>query len=215
MAHVRGGPAASARWPLLPRFVHNGATKLQGERMTTLRTCTRALGGALLAALVAALLAACGGGGGSPGTTTGGSVDGGGSTPPPPGTAVVDKYIGTWVACAPADTGGFERDTLALNKSGATTMVFSETRFNFPSPDCTGNGTQVGGTVTGSFLFVGTKTISGQTVDKIDITTTGSGTLTRQVIVIASDAKLHFGLTSPVDASGYPDTLDSVGWVRQ
>ena len=49
----------------------------------------------------------------------------------------------------------------------------------------------------------------------IDITTTGSGTLTRQVIVIASDAQLHFGLTSSVDASGYPDTLDSVGWVRQ
>ena len=131
------------------------------------------------------------------------------------GTAVVDKYVGTWVACAPGDAGGFERDTLALNKSGATTMVFSETRFNFPSPDCTGNGTQVGGTVTGSFSFVGTKTISGQTVDKIDITTTGSGTLTRQVIVIAADAQLHFGLTSTVDASGYPDALDSVGWVRQ
>ena len=127
---------------------------------------------------------------------------------------VVDKYIGTWVACAPAD-GGFERDTLALNKSGASTMVFSETRFNFPSPDCTGNGTQVGDTATGSFLFVGTKTIGGQTVDKIDITTTGSGTRTRQVIVIASDAKLHFGLTSSVDANGYPDSLDSVGWVRQ
>lgn len=176
-----------------------------------------------LAALLLAALAGCGGGGGSPGTPGGsgvsgstGSSTGGSSTPTP----VVNKYVGTWVRCLATSSTGSTRETLALNRTSDTMMVFSDTQLTFNNLACTGTGAgQV--TTTGTVQFVGaTKAIGSDTVDEVNITQTGSTTVQKQVLVIHSDGRLFTGVAAGssgavLDANGYPSTLDPNGYSVQ
>jgi len=167
---------------------------------------------ALLAgAATLAVLAACGGGGGGgDGTTLGGSTDGstGGTT----ASAVVDKYVGTWVLCRGTGSMGSEREDLTLVKASDTTVNFSSTDAGYASTDCSGAVT-TSQTDTGTATFVGSETLGADTVDKIDIVQNGS--TIRQVIVIRADGKFYSGVDAgsggPVDANGYPTTLETEG----
>jgi hypothetical protein len=171
-----------------------------------------------LSALMLALVAGCGGGGGSPGTTHGG-VTGGGSGSGGGGTTtpVVNKYVGTWVRCT-ATGATSTRQTLALNRTTDTTMVFSETDVSFNNTSCTGTGTgQVSSN--GTILFVGTtKNIGSDVVDEVQIAVTGSSSTQNQVFVVRSSGNLFIGLTgtgATFDANGYPNALDPNGFTPQ
>lgn len=176
-----------------------------------------------LATGLVATLAACGGGGGSPGTPTGGSISGGGggsggggSGGSGGGTAVTDKYIGTWVRCLDTGSGTSERETLGLNKTGDTTMVFNDVQVAFNNATCTGTGSSQA-TTNGTVLFTGTKTINGEAVDEVNITPT-NGPMQKDVLVVRTDRKLYEGVTDKtavLDANGYPSTIDPNGFAPQ
>lgn len=172
------------------------------------------------------MLAACGGGGGSPGTPGGGSISGGGGGGSSGGggsggsggtsTAVVDKYVGTWMRCLATGNATSERETLALNKTGDTTMVYSHVQVTFNNTTCTGTGVSQAST-NGTVLFTGTKTINGETVDEVNITPSNSS-VQKEVLVVRTDRKLYEGVvdnTAVLDANGYPSTIDPNGFAPQ
>lgn len=165
------------------------------------------------AGLLAAGVAACGGGGGSPGTPSGGGVSGGGGGGGG-SSAVTDKYIGTWVRCLVTGGSTAQQDTLVLNKSTDTSMVFSDTLINYNNTTCVGTGAQQAPT-TGNVTWVGSKSIGSETVDEITIQTNGVVPIAKQVIEIRTDTKLYLGdTTSTVDANGYPNAIDPNGFTK-
>lgn len=182
----------------------------------------RALQGCLAACLLASL-AACGGGGGSPGTPggstgsgggTGGGVDGSGGSGSTPS---VDQYVATWVRCVPTGSATSERETLALNKTSDTAMVYSDVVLTFNNANCAGNSASQSNT-NGTVLFTGTKVIGTDTVDEVEITPTGSTTTQKEVLVVRADLHLYEGVVDAnavLDANGYPSTLDPNGFASQ
>jgi hypothetical protein len=169
----------------------------------------------LAGALALAVLAACGGGGGGDGTgltSLTGGTDSNGSTGSTTSAAVVDKYVGTWVLCRPTGSMGSEREDLTLVKASDTMVDFSSTNTAFATTDC--SGAQTGSqTDSGTATFVGSEALGTDTVDKIDIVQ--NGTPSKQVVVIRADGKFYSGVDvssgGPVDANGYPTTLEADG----
>lgn len=189
-----------------------------------------------LASFVTALLlalAGCGGGGdggtgsnssvfGTGSTSGSGSGTGTGSTTGTGSgttTAVVDKYVGTWLAtCDNTGPSSSQRESLTLKKATATSVTFTDTQTNYGTGDCSGSstGTQ---THTGSANWIGTKTASGQNVDEIEIAQDGQAGTTKQIVVIEADGKFYSGVEASdggtVDVDGYPDTLQPTGSTKQ
>jgi hypothetical protein len=155
---------------------------------------------------VLAALAGCGGGGTAANALA--SATG----------ARMDAYAGTWDACFPdAGGGGSSAETLAIEKTGATTADFRLTAQRHASADCSGpaSGSE---NDAGSLAIVGTKTISGESVDKV--TVTEGGTVSNTVLVIRASGKLHTGSDRnepgyTADAEGFPETLNAVGYTKR
>lgn len=170
----------------------------------------------LATGLLATLLAACGGGGGNPGTTTGsGSGSGSGSGGVTTGASAVEKYLGTWSMCTQVSIGDARsvRDRLTFAKSSETTMTVAATSTFFTSVDCSGGAGQTA-TINSTVALAGTKTINGETVDKVDVT--NSGGTSKDVLRIRTDGKLYTGNPGGgSDADGYPIALDPVGLTRE
>ena len=151
------------------------------------------------------LVVSCGGGGDAPASTP--------TTPTAPTTTttsadVADKYVGTWGGCL-LEGSVYQRESLAFSKQNATTVAFTFNGSQFAAADC--NGAALATTAdSGTVVFGGTKTIGTSTVDKgIVIRAT---TESKQVF-LATATTLIFGRSArdggPVDADGYPTTLDS------
>lgn len=183
-----------------------------------------ALNARLLGTLVmVAALAACGGGEGSADTEGTGGTGSTGSTGGTEGTggtggttaAAADKYAGSWTACF-SEGGASERENLVITKTGDTTLAFTFTATSHASADCSGSAT---GTETGSgtATLVGTKQVSGQTVDKANLVE--GGMTEKQIFLIGSDGKFYTGFPtdeagSNPDAEGYPGAIDPQGFSK-
>jgi hypothetical protein len=157
------------------------------------------------------ILAACGGGSDRADGPTG---DGPGA----PGTAdAVDKYAGSWVACFPDAGAGSTRELLVISKTGAATGSFSIAATHFPGAGCTGTSSGTDGEA-GSLTIVGTKTVSGETVDKVN--TLEGGVSGKTILAVLPDGTLHTGRdrNDPefrADAEGFPESLNPIGYTRQ
>jgi hypothetical protein len=134
--------------------------------------------------LAAALLAGCGGG---------------------DDDAPADKYIGIWQGCIVEGANSY-RETLLITKTSDVRLRVEVSQAHFPgSTTCAGTPA---GTVSGiaAFDVQGTKTVQGQTVDKV-INSQGGGS--RKDIFLVSATMLRYSAENgPVDAEGYPETLD-------
>jgi hypothetical protein len=153
-----------------------------------------------------ALLAGCGGGDGD------GDGDGGMAGP----IQTVDKYVGKWSSCFAIETG-FEKDTFSLNKVNDTKGVIFDSRATYRFPDCSGTATILKASI-GTLVLNGTTTIGGDTVDKALITESGYPPDQKQVFLIRGTGPVT--LTSgrmggPIDADGYPTTLDRISLIRE
>lgn len=169
------------------------------------------------------VLASCGGGSGTGTTSNSSGGSGTGATTTAAGgggtstSAVVDKYVGTWVGpCSSTGTSTAEIEMLALQKVTDTSMNATDTQNNYNSLNCSG-GPVTTKTNTSAGTWVGSKTIaSGETVDEINVVQNGQ--TQKQIIVIKADGKLYTGLQAPdgtVDTNGYPNTLDPKGMTKQ
>ena len=183
--------------------------------MASTRTTFRVLA----ACLLAALLAACGGGGGNPGTTNGtsggggsGSGGNGGNGGVTPGASTVEKYLGTWVQCTQISATDSVLDRLVFAKSSETSMSASVTSTFFATVTCSGPAGQTL-TTNSTVTLAGTKTINGETADRINVT--NSSGATKDVLMVRNDGKLYTGSTTGgVDGDGYPTTIEPAGFTK-
>jgi hypothetical protein len=147
-----------------------------------------------------ATLAACGGGGGSTA-----------ANPNPPVTAdVVDKYVGTWVACYPNAAGTrSSKDTIVITKSSATSMVVDAKGDDFANASCTGTPAGTPFTSKDRDDFKGTKIIGTDTVDKFEETDLqGTVPVYKQIYLIKGNKLIYGAGFAAKDADGYPVALD-------
>jgi len=156
----------------------------------------------LIAAAVSALalLAACGGNDDSTGSSAAG----------------IDRYVGTWSSCYATATG-FEKDTFQLKRVSDTQGVIFDGKIAYQFADCSGTGTPLKASI-GTLVFSGTTTIGGVTVDRALISESGFPPDQKQVYLVqgTAPATLTSGrMQGPVDADGYPATLDSVSLTKE
>ena len=152
------------------------------------------------------LVASCGGGGDGPAATTTTTT----TTPTTTTTSadVADKYVGAWGGCSVSGNSS-ERETIAFSKQNATTLGVSASNVKYAAAGCSGTP----GTTTnqaGTLVLGGTATIGTSTVDKGVFTT---GLEVQKQVFLATATTLLLGRAAndggPVDADGYPTTLDS------
>lgn len=158
----------------------------------------------LMVACSAALLAACGGGDDE---TTSNGAD--------PSVDVAAKYAGTWSLCysAPQSSVSTKVDFI-LERVDNLSLNYSWVETNFTaSTNCTGASTP-DYNESGTMVFAGTKTASGRTVDRADVTITESSDETINTPSTKKDIGYVDGSTlllgdenSTPDASGYPSAL--------
>lgn len=149
---------------------------------------TLAMGGSLAA------LTACGGGGGD---------DNNSARPSSNGTA--DAYVGTWRSPCLAEEGSGS----GYLQAQATRVSANQLRVQwsvrvYTSANCSGSVLQTIDQGTDNATIVGTKTVDGRLVDKIDLTD-GSKSLAYtdgSVLMLADD-------DATSDAQGYPNALDT------
>lgn len=161
----------------------------------------------MVTAAAVALLSACGGGGddAGPGPGTIGSGD------------AVDKYVGTWSGCFAVGAGSL-RETVVITRSSATTGGFTWTETAHTGTTCAGTATD-SDSGSGTFVMNGTKAIGADTVDKV--TVTEGAAVEKQVFLVkgTAPAMLSLGRAAldggPVDAEGYPTTLDDHTLAKQ
>ena len=152
----------------------------------------------ILGVFAVAMPAACGGGGGS-------------DEAPAQAVEVADKYVGTWVACAPSQvTVTAKRETLAFSKSSATKLVYAITQESYANRACSGSPQSRDFPATGTFTFTGTKVIDSRTVDKlIDAGLTPVADAGKDINLF-SGTTLTFGkFDLALDTEGYLTALDT------
>lgn len=143
----------------------------------------------------------------------------------PVATDAADKFVGTWGACTPVTgaTNGVlsARADYVFTKTGANNLTLSINGTGFSGATC--GGTQINqlkGIATGTVLLNGTKSASGQTVDRMNLSLSSTSIpalngATKDIAFI-SGTKLNFGATSVADAEGYPTLLDTTSpFVKQ
>ncbi|HKB54708.1 MAG TPA: hypothetical protein VKD22_11965, partial [Ramlibacter sp.] len=131
----------------------------------------------------------------------------------------------TWAACIPNGSGtGSHLETIVFAKTGDTSGTFTLTRLDYAAAEnlalagCTGAFTT--STSSGTLQFTGTKTIGADTVDEA-IQTEGTNPPEKQVFLVKDTAPvtLTTGVLAsdggPVDANGYPTTLDNHPLTKQ
>ena len=158
---------------------------------------------------VLALVTACGGGGSSsdaPATPT----------PTPPVVATdSSRYVGTWAQCHSTGATTSARETIVITAPSATTVAFTQTETTYASLNCAGAAAATT-TSTGTGVFVGTKTVGADTVDKVNVT---QRTTTNKQILLVTATTLKTGKGANdggvVDADGYPTTLETVSFTKQ
>lgn len=167
----------------------------------------------LVIACAAAMLTACGGGGDD---TTSAGVDA--------SVDVAAKYAGTWSLCysAPQSTASTKVD-FVLQRVDNLTINYSWIETNFTaSTRCTGASTP-DYNESGTMVFAGTKTASGRTVDRADVTITASsdGSINtpsseKDIGYVEGNTLLLGDENSTLDANGYPSALyTDVAFTRQ
>ncbi len=154
---------------------------------------------ACLSILSAVALTACGGG-----------SDGGSSDP-------IDKYIGSWGNCYVSGAAS-AKVVATFTKTSAATGNYSLVANGYASTNCSG-AVAASSTDTGTAVLQGSKTIGAETVDKVIFTSRTDGPA-KQVVVVRGQQQLLLGRAAvdggPVDADGYPTTLDtSFVFIRQ
>jgi hypothetical protein len=145
-----------------------------------------------------ATLVACGGGGGS--------------SSPAATADVVDKYVGTWVACVASGASSIKETNIEV-KANTTTLSYTFIQESFSNTTCSGVANAGTYTETGTINFVGTKTVGADTVDKVvgTIITPAASASTAKSISLVSGNTLRIGTdSSPDDAEGFPTALDTV-----
>ena len=146
----------------------------------------------------AAGLVACGGGGDAPAASAGPS----------------DKYIGSWGTCLFTGPGTISASAVfTFTRIDATRANYTLTATGFGNPDCTGPVPGAMVTQSGTVSIDGTGIADGKPIEKI--TTTAAGVSDKDIVYLNGN-QLQFGNGTPVDADGYPTTLDtSVVFTRQ
>ena len=147
----------------------------------------------LIAALGAsALLSACGGGG----------DDGPKANPSSSGNSAA--YAGKWLGdCIVEGTNSY-RTQLVFTATSGTTLQVATTYYDYTGTVCGGTARLSSGT--GQVSIVGTKTASGDVVDKVNITMGGS---TMEKDILYSDGRKMVTGDSSADSAGYPNALDN------
>ena len=165
----------------------------------------------LTSAAALTILAACGGGGGD--STAVATGAGAGTTP---GDA--SRYLGTWSGCTSFGTSS-EKETVVITPQAAEIFAVNFTDVKFAAPACAGPASSTT-TGTGTVALSGTKTIGADTVDKGIVTQAGQAA-EKQVFLVkgTGPVTLSFGRPGgeggPVDAEGYPNTLDSFSLTKE
>jgi hypothetical protein len=119
-----------------------------------------------VAVVASVVLLGCGGGGGGKDTGTGTGVR-------------ASLYLGTWSACDPIPATlsstivGSTKTIVVIVANRSNGLSVSDTSTFYDSSDCTGpiKATVASPTVGDTLGFNGTKTVDGNTVDKVEITT--------------------------------------------
>lgn len=116
----------------------------------------------------------------------------------------VAKYVGTWEGCT-TGAAGSTRETIVVTKQDEETASAAVTLVSYTAVGCTGTA-NVPVQKIETFSFKGTKTVAGETVDKVDVR--DSAVVQKNVFLIKG-TQFRFGPDNgPRDAAGYPDTLD-------
>jgi len=137
---------------------------------------------------VLAALSGCGGG------------DGGGDP------VDVAKYAGTWEGCI-AGASGSTRETVVVTKKDDSSATAASTIVLYPGPGCTGTPNPNPDQHVLTYNFKGTKTVAGETVDKVDMV---EGAVTQKNVFLIKGTQFRFGPDNgPRDGDGYPETLDA------
>ena len=117
----------------------------------------------------------------------------------------VAKYVGTWEGCI-TGAAGSHRETLVVTKKDEVSATAGVTLVSYPEKGCAGTANLPGTQRNVVFNFRGTKTVSGETVDKVEVT---DAPTTRRDVFTIKAGQWRFGPDNgPRDADGYPDTLD-------
>ena len=117
----------------------------------------------------------------------------------------VAKYVGTWEGCIAGATGS-TRETVVITKKDENSANAAGTVVLYPGPGCTGTPNPVPTQHILTYNFKGTKTVGGETVDKVDMV---ESAVTQKNVFLIKGTQFRFGPDSgPVDADGYPNTLD-------
>jgi hypothetical protein len=146
-----------------------------------------------------ATLVACGGGGGS--------------SSPAATADVVDKYVGTWVACVASSTGipaTSTKETLTYTKASAVSANLTFTQTSHSGTACAGVSTNGIYTSTSIVTLVGIKTVGADITDKNDIKAVEPAGRDEKDVSIVIGNTLRFGDEMMIDTDGYPMVLDAV-----
>lgn len=117
----------------------------------------------------------------------------------------VAKYVGTWEGCI-AGASGSTRETIVVTKKDDSSATATATIVLYPGAGCTGTPSPTPTQHVLSYNFKGTKTLDGETVDKVDMVE--SAAIQKNVFIIKG-TQFRFGPDNgPRDSDGYPNTLD-------
>jgi hypothetical protein len=145
-----------------------------------------------VAVVASVVLLGCGGGGGGKDTGTGTGVR-------------ASLYLGTWSACDPIPATlsstivGSTKTIVVIVANRSNGLSVSDTSTFYDSSDCTG---QIKATVTSPAVgftlgFNGTKTVGGNTVDKVEITTPANTVYTASGDFTEGDDEFIVTFTNP------------------
>lgn len=128
-------------------------------------------------------------------------------------TQAADKYAGTWDIPCQAESGLSANATLVVNKTGANSLTGTSTLRMFRNTTCAGNPA-TSQDFPAAISIEGTQQASGKTADKV--TEQSFGDTGKDIFLVEGNRLFSSPEGSPVDAQGYPTTLDlSIGAVRR
>ncbi|MBX3659684.1 MAG: hypothetical protein KF740_14730 [Ramlibacter sp.] len=136
---------------------------------------------------------------------------------PAPVAAAADKYVGSWRGCNVLGTTEAYLETYTFVKQNDTTLTYSYASNGFTNNTCAGTGTAQPGEQGTLLLDAGTKTVQGETADKVTFQITQPTPVTgKQIIAVTAANALRLGNNqSAKDAQGYPTAFRSTAYQKQ